>query len=122
MITIELPLPDSRLSPNRKNGKAWQSTKALKDTAFNAGYYAAKQASHGKGLLGMVNYSLSIIFYEPTRRSMDLDNRFASCKPVIDGISKALGIDDKQFNKVMLSREYRKGSGGVVLMINEGNL
>lgn len=119
MITIELPLPDSKLSPNRKNGKDWRSTITAKKAAINYGYALALEAAKGKKLVPDNWYSLCIVVYEPTLRSMDIDNRLSSLKHSLDGVCKALGIDDKQFNPVAIRKEYRKGSGGVLLSISE---
>jgi hypothetical protein len=40
---------------------------------------------------------LSLEFHPPTRRSYDRDNAIAACKAGIDGMTRALGIDDKRF-------------------------
>lgn len=116
-MIIELPLPDMRLSPNRKNGTHWRTTQKHKKAAKQLGYDAALLAAQGEKLQTDIDYKVSINFYIPTKRRVDTDNLLSAQKGVIDGIALALGIDDKQFNPYVLTRIYRKGNGGTVIEI-----
>jgi len=59
-------------------------------------YWTTKEANIQKG-----DYrELSIVFYKPNRRWMDLDNMLASIKSGLDGMCLALEIDDRCFTKI----------------------
>lgn len=47
---------------------------------------------------------INLTFHPATKRAFDLDNALAASKSAIDGIAQALGINDKQFNPVILWR------------------
>lgn len=111
-MLIKLPFPDSRLNPNQKNGKHWSSTHAAKKAAFEYAYYATREAMAYENLKG-IPLVLELVFVQPDRRKRDLDNLLASAKSQIDGICKALGIDDSVFEHVSLSRRYDKGAGAL---------
>ncbi len=111
-----LPFPDMSLSPNRKNGKHWTTTKKAKDSRFTCAYYATLEAMARE--LKPANISaLEISFIEPDKRKRDLDNMLSSIKQDIDGICKAIGIDDKCFDVVTLRRGYRKDDGYLIVRL-----
>jgi Holliday junction resolvase RusA-like endonuclease len=74
--------------------KAWQS--AVADTA---GYYFEGNAPYTKPL------EVSLSFYLPTRRRMDLDNL---SKAVLDGMNGIIYGDDKQIVILHLSKCYNE--------------
>jgi crossover junction endodeoxyribonuclease RusA len=92
-VIVFLPWPPSSLSPNARTHwavKAKATRKARRDA-----YYAAREA----GLGGMTGdeFRLKTIFNPPARYGYDEDNLKARCKALYDGISDALGFDDKLF-------------------------
>lgn len=89
-MTISLPLPDRRLSPNARGhwSKGHKASKAAKQHA----YLATKNALQGKPSPAVSRYKLAF-FFKVTRRRDD-DNFSACCKYYRDGIAAALGIDD----------------------------
>ena len=98
-ITITLPFPNSKLMPNRKNGRSWASTVKEKEKAKNDGYYAAigyrnKQIKPG----------VKIMFYCPDKRKRDLDNLYSAMKATQDGVCLGLNIDDSYFRPVTLDK------------------
>lgn len=103
-ITTDYPHKD--LMPNRKNGKHWTATKTLKDAQFASGFYSAKEALKGNQLNQLGNYSISITYCQSDKRHRDLDNLLAASKALLDGVAKALGIDDKQFQPILIDRFY----------------
>jgi crossover junction endodeoxyribonuclease RusA len=111
--TITLPYPDPSLSPNRKNGKHWGATKAVKDTAFETGYYMAK-VCYASEKPESVPTPLTITFTQSDKRKRDLDNLLAASKPAIDGIAQGMGIDDSLFEPITLKRAYDTQSYMVV--------
>jgi crossover junction endodeoxyribonuclease RusA len=118
-MIITLPFPDMRLSPNRKNGTHWTVTQKHKKIARETGYNAAILASQGQMLNPDIEYQVNITFYHPTKRKQDIDNMLSAFKATIDGVAKALGIDDKQFNPFVVKKEYRKGFGGTIIEIKQ---
>lgn len=117
-MLIKLPFPDSRLNPNKKNGKHWASTNSVKVEAFKYAYYATLEAMAHENLKDRP-LVLNLVFVQPDRRKRDLDNLLASAKSQIDGICKALGIDDHVFECVSLSRSYNKGKGALHAYVTE---
>lgn len=92
--TIVLPWPPRTLSPN---GRAHWSVKAkaakiAKDYAF----WATKEARIGIAA-GDVPIMVSLVFHPKTKNLPDEDNAVASMKASLDGIAKALGVDDSVF-------------------------
>lgn len=111
-MIIRLPWPDSKLFPNRKNGKSWVSTARIKTEQREAAYLctlAALKTSGGKEWTG--NIPLSLVYMQPDKRHRDLDNLLAASKPLIDGMAEALGVDDKRFKPVLVDSVYAGGEG-----------
>lgn len=104
------------LSPNRKNGKHWTSTKKAKDSRFQTAFILAKQALNNE-IMPVRNYQLNITFIEPDKRRRDIDNMLASLKQDIDAISKAIGVDDRYFDVIVLKRGYQKNNGQTIVEI-----
>lgn len=118
MITITLPWPDSRLNPNRKNGKAWMSVKTVKDAARDGAFVAARNGVPQCFKLDVdKDVPLSIVFHAPDFRARDLDNLLAACKPALDGVARALGIDDSKFHPLTLSRGQKVAGGQIVVVL-----
>lgn len=115
-MIIELPFPDSRLSPNRKNGTHWSKTDEVKKQAFEYAYYATQEAIASQKFSG-IPIELEMIFVAPDLRKRDLDNMLASSKAYIDGMCAALKIDDYIFEKIILRRGYEKGKGRLVVKL-----
>jgi Holliday junction resolvase RusA-like endonuclease len=103
MILI-LDYPDMALSPNRKNGKYWGSTINAKKNARDTAYYATK--AQLKGTLPDANWSLKITYMQTDKRHRDLDNLLSASKHAIDGMAKALNVDDKRFRPITLDVAY----------------
>ncbi len=115
-LTIMLPWLDSRLMPNRKNGKAWQSSHAAKIRAKQDGALSARAALGRNALTTAVTYPLSITFVAPDGRHRDLDNMLAASKAALDGIAEALGIDDRLFRPVTIDVARDTKKQGFVLV------
>lgn len=56
--------------------------------------------------------AMHITFHKPNNRHMDLDNMLASIKSGIDGMSDALGINDKCFKRITI--EVAENIGGYI--------
>lgn len=96
-MKVSLPFPNPKLNPNKKNGKHWIATFAIKSSSREL----AKALTRPK--LDLPEHiPLSVIFNPPDKRHRDLDNLLASCKPYIDGIAEGLGINDKRFRPILI--------------------
>ena len=94
---ITLPYPAPALMPNRKNGRHWASVQHAKVKARQEAFL----------LSGSLNYTgggLKITFYTPDARKRDLDNLLAAMKPALDGMAKAIGVDDAQFRPLLIDK------------------
>lgn len=117
-MIIELPYPDMALMPNRKNGKHWTSTKIRKQTAVNSSFVLTKQASIGKKFLPKP-IAMMVTFIQNDKRHRDLDNLLAAIKPNIDGVARALGVDDKLFEPITIKRGYCKSQSATILELTQ---
>lgn len=104
-MTIVLPIPDRKLSPNGRchwSGKS-RLTKNARKLAKLATLQAIAHTYHvwDRPVPAFAGYSLA--HYFPTAARRDDDNADAACKAYRDGIADALGMDDRQLPKVRLS-------------------
>ena len=90
-MTIELPLPDSKLTPN---GRCHWRTKARVTKVHRQRARLEMLARMGRAEVLPVFSRYLLEFYWPTRARRDDDNAAASCKAYRDGIADALRIDD----------------------------
>jgi Holliday junction resolvase RusA-like endonuclease len=116
-ITVELPFPDRRLNPNNSKGKHWAATVALRKAARADAALLTRAAGTGVRFAAGQEVELAITFIQPDRRARDRDNLLAACKPMLDGVADALGVNDSQFEPVTIRREYGKKPGAVVIEI-----
>jgi crossover junction endodeoxyribonuclease RusA len=113
-MTIVLPIPDRRISPNAQTGHSRPAilakAKRIKRHKTNA-MLRTKEAIgriyHAQGLPvpAFAGYSLAHFF--PTAAYRDDDNADGACKAYRDGIAKALGIDDRRLPKLALSTFHK---------------
>jgi crossover junction endodeoxyribonuclease RusA len=117
-MIIELPFPSSELMPNRKNGRHWGATKDVKDSAISKGFYLTKAAAAGIKFR-QDKIALTITFVQSDKRHRDLDNLLASSKAYLDGVARALGIDDKNFEPIIIKRGYNKLQSATVIELKQ---
>lgn len=115
MMTVELPWPDKRLSPN---GRVHWGTRASSVLAARMeGQYACMAAGLRKGCLsGTEALRVGVTFHPPDRRRRDDDNMISSCKALRDGVSAFLGVDDSKWVTTYRVAEPRKGGAVIVHM------
>jgi crossover junction endodeoxyribonuclease RusA len=116
-VIVELPFPDRRLNPNSSKGKHWAATVALRKAARVDAALLTKAAGAGGMFAPDQELALVITFIQPDRRARDRDNLLAACKPMLDGVADALGVNDSQFEPMTIRREYGKKPGAVVVEI-----
>ena len=95
-VYLTLPFPDPILNPNAH--VHWSRKNKPRKVAQKAGYYIALEK--GVKLNPLKRYDVSMVFCPPDERKRDLDNLSASMKAALDGMCRALGIDDKQIRPV----------------------
>jgi len=123
MLTVQLPWPAAKLNPNQSKGMHWAGTSALRKAARNDAFWLTR----GVMLQSIVNsrpfqapdgdLALSILFVQPDKRRRDRDNLLAACKPALDGLAEALGIDDSRFDPVTIRRQYGDKPGCVLVTV-----
>ena len=94
-MTIILPLPNRRLSPNARGH--WSGLSAAKKQARGLAYLTTKSVLAGKPSPAVSRYTLTFFFKVNRRR--DDDNWSACFKAYRDGIADALGIDDNDIRQ-----------------------
>ena len=98
MLTVDLPWPDKRLSPNARDG--WPKIKAKEEARHDA-FYITREAKADlvEWYSGGLPYRIlaQYTFYPPDKRHRDQDNYSAMMKPYQDGVCDALGVDDYCF-------------------------
>lgn len=115
-LTITLPWPDKDLFPNERAGKHWTSTQAKKVRARQEGYLAAKQALGTNTVSFSGRTPIKFMFGMPDRRNRDSDGLHGSVKHYVDGIAKALGVDDKIFRPATVDDCLDKEKKGFVIV------
>lgn len=116
-MIIKIPFPAAELMPNRKNGHHWAKTNAAKSKAKQDAYLLAKAAKRFD--FDREFLPLSLVFYMPDRRRRDADNLLAACKPALDGIAAALGVDDSRFKPIHVDWAIGEKPGAVIVSICE---
>lgn len=97
-MIVDLPFPPPALSPNARLHWAQVSKvkKKYRGDAWALTKFAAANWQMG-GYVAEGGQRLDFTFYPPQNRDYDRDNLIARMKAGIDGISDALGINDKHF-------------------------
>lgn len=92
-MRITLPWPSKDLSPNAR--VHWSRKAKASQPAREMAFYTAKHAKLVAPETDRIH--LWIDFYPPTRRWPDTDNMLSRCKPYLDGLADALGVNDQRF-------------------------
>ena len=95
-LHLMLPFPEGILSPNVK--AHWSK----KHAAYTAGREAAYILAYNTGvkLNADSHYICTLIFCPPDKRNRDLDNLVAAMKGALDGVCRAVGIDDRNIRPI----------------------
>jgi crossover junction endodeoxyribonuclease RusA len=112
-ITISLPFPRPELSPNArlhwaKKSKAVKLARAEAYYVTRTEYCACPQPER---------VAVTLYFYPPNKRHVDLDNLQARMKSALDGICDALGWNDHCIKQVTSSLLDPITNGGVDIII-----
>ena len=112
MITITLPWPDKRLSPNAR--VHWRERAEATKEAREGAYWATTRET-----LNMRKVLAQYTFHPPDRRKRDIDNFLSMMKPYQDGVSDALTMDDTRIKKITIEWGKVVKGGKVVLTLEE---
>lgn len=119
MIRIDLPWIESDLLPNRADGANWRALSHLKSKEKRDGQLAAREVCTIGELDPLVDHSLSIIYFPPRNPGPDSDNLLKALKHRLDGIALGLGINDRRFNPIMITRGSVVAGGRVTVIIDD---
>ena len=115
MITVNLPWPDKKLSPNaRVHHFVLARAKSKAKSAANILAFLAYREIGRPHIIGPLD--VSITFHPPDNRRRDIDNMLASNKAALDGVSAAIGVDDSRWGLSLSRGDVVKG-GRVVVQI-----
>ena len=119
-MRVELDFPPAELFPNRKNGKHWAATHVIKTTYRHlCGWLTKEQLSKTGWKTPAGEIELHLTFVMPDRRWRDADNCLAAAKAGLDGFADALGVDDRNFQPLVIRRELGAKPGKLVVEIKE---
>jgi len=120
-LRIELAFPNPQLNPNRNTGKHWAVATGLRKRAHHDAFVLARVvANAARWQATKAEIAVTITFVQPDRRRRDRDNLLAALKWGLDGVAEALGVDDSQFEPVMIRRQYGSAPGKVLIDIAIG--
>jgi crossover junction endodeoxyribonuclease RusA len=103
---VDLPWPPRELSPNAR--KHWAQVAKHKKRYRHICALMTKQFK-----IEPANLVVTLTFYKPSRRHMDLDNCLAMMKSGLDGVADALEVNDRDFKLTVTMAEE---TGGYVRM------
>jgi crossover junction endodeoxyribonuclease RusA len=117
-VIIRLPFPARELFPNRKNGKHWAATNSTKESQRQAAYWLTKEAMQtAKAQWPEGNIPLSLVYLTPDKRKRDADNMLAASKALLDGMAKALNVDDSRFKPILVDWALGPKEGALVAAV-----
>lgn len=117
MIKIDLPWIEVDLLPNNADGLPWQALSRLKSKEKYDGKIAALSGGHA--LDPNQDHALSIVYFPPRNPGPDSDNLLKALKHRLDGIALGLGIDDRRFNPITITRGRSVAGGRVTVIIDD---
>ena len=95
VAVINLPWPDSRLSPNAR--LHFMAVARVKKRAKADAHFLAKNQLRMFMPIRAEEIKVTCEFFPPRNASYDDDGLLARMKAALDGISDAIGIDDSRF-------------------------
>lgn len=116
-MKIELDFPPAALFPNRSKGMHWTVTHKTKSSyRDNSAWLTKTQMRAWEPPQGQIK--LTVTFVMPDKRLRDTDNCLAAAKAGLDGMADALGVNDRQFQPVIVYREYGTKPGKMIVELD----
>jgi crossover junction endodeoxyribonuclease RusA len=107
---VTLPWPPKELNPNQSQKIHWAKKNRIAQGYKVACWWACVAAKfEAPNTDGRIYVWLD--FYPPDRRRRDEDNAIAAMKHGLDGVAKAIGVDDSRFK---LQPFFHEQIGGMV--------
>lgn len=113
-ITLRLPFPPRDLNPNNKNGRHWGSTHAVKKSYERDCWASTLEVLGRDSFIPNGPVRATLIFQYPGNL-WDIDNSVAAIKSGIDGVARALKINDAIIDPVTVYRQQGVAPGAVLL-------
>lgn len=113
-MRIELDFPPACLFPNRAKGTHWTVTHKAKTLYRDNSAWLTKGQLKGWTPTER-DIKLTVTFVMPDKRLRDTDNCLAAAKAGLDGMAEALGVNDRQFQPVVIFREYGTKPGKMIV-------
>ena len=121
-INVTLPWPPAECSPNSR--AHWRKRHDIVTAGKYIAYHATLRTLDEMGILvindlgfWLKKLQATYEFCPPDKRRRDLDNFQARCKPYLDGICDALGIDDSQIKRSIQDWGGVTDGGQVIITI-----
>lgn len=115
-VVVTIDFPPKELMPNRANGKHWAASYKHKTAYRDAAYWKTTMVARAfettPDIAGM-----EVHYVMPDKRWRDTDNLLAATKAGIDGMAKALNIDDKIINPLVVFRHTDPEQPRVVIKL-----
>jgi crossover junction endodeoxyribonuclease RusA len=120
-FTVELSYPASELMQNRSAGQHWSFSHAAKVAQKDEAYLLTRQAIVSSGFEAKdgATYRIEMEFCPPDKRVRDVSNLHAAMKAALDGIAKAMGVDDKTFKQHTQTEGQVHVRGRVIVKVSE---
>lgn len=118
-ITVTLPWPDARLSPNA-TARHWRAKAAPQSEAHKAAFMLTRSVMAANGdvtISRKMRLAIIVTYHPPNAARRDWDNVVASLKHSFDGVADALDYDDAQIDVALTVRGKPKRGGEVVINI-----
>ena len=119
-LVIRLPFPNPALFPNKRAGKSWKASHEAKVESREWARKATNQALEAMNqvpeYLGSI--PVSIVFVAPDKRRRDLDGCLSASKHALDGMAKALKVDDSRFKPILIN--YIQGDKPGAMLVAVG--
>lgn len=114
-LHVVLAWPHPMLFPNSRRG-SFRKFQPYIEQARREGFLATKEALGRNALVIPERCPVRITFARPDRRNRDWDGMAGSIKHHLDGIAKALGVDDRVFRPVIIDDVVDVERKGFVLV------
>jgi Holliday junction resolvase RusA-like endonuclease len=120
-VRVELGWPPRNIAVNRSKGRAWQYSYRERKDYYKEGYFATLEVLGGNKFAKASAYRLIAYMHPPDHRRRDLDNITAALKHALDGVCRALEIDDSEIVEACIYKSSPKPGGRIVAFIIANN-
>jgi crossover junction endodeoxyribonuclease RusA len=117
MITLNLPWPDKRLSPNARGD--WHVKEEPRKSAKEIGVLLTRDL-YAQDVDNLpIDLKMWVTFHPPRNGRYDLDNALSKCKHYLDGVFEGIGRDDSEVSEIVLKRGKPLKGGMITIILGE---